>query len=157
MSVGADEQTLATIADALPLAAIDPFCTACGSPVAAKCSTCGTLIRGAMIMNFGLPDRTFTRPRAYCHSCGTAFPWTAATLAAVRELAEADDNLTDDDRTQLVGAVESLIVEEPSPETTVAENRLRRITAKMAGMAGQAVYKVAVDVMSASVRKDLGL
>jgi hypothetical protein len=45
---------------------------------------------------------------SYCHSCGTAFPWTVAKIAAAKEHAAEIEGLDEAERKELQEAIGDL-------------------------------------------------
>ncbi len=60
----------------------ETFCSNCGERTITVCPACNHAIRGqiagSMIVSFPAPS--------FCHNCGEAYPWTARSLTAAREL-----------------------------------------------------------------------
>jgi len=134
----------------------DSFCDECGATVLAECPICESTLRGARIMNMGLPDREFQRPRPYCYQCGEPLPWTRDALNAIEELALEQGDLSDAEVGQLVDAARRLSDETLSPQSTVGVSRFRRLVGRMSGETREAVMKIGVDLASAAIKKELG-
>jgi hypothetical protein len=86
------------------------YCSKCGARTIFECENCHALIRGydhvSGVIGFSGPDH----PEAYCHACGTAYPWTLAALSAAKELTAELDELSDDERAQLAEVFSDLVV-----------------------------------------------
>lgn len=50
---------------------------------------------------------------AYCHNCGKPYPWTEATMRAAEHIIDMLDELTPDQKKQLVDFIPDIIVETP--------------------------------------------
>ena len=50
---------------------------------------------------------------AYCHNCGKPYPWTEATLQTAEHIIDMLDELTPDQKKQLVDFIPDIIVETP--------------------------------------------
>ncbi|MBN1461903.1 MAG: DUF2321 domain-containing protein [Armatimonadetes bacterium] len=120
------------------------FCPKCGAKTLRQCPACNKPIRGAYnIPNyFGEVDEELP---AFCHACGQPYPWTAATLEAAQEMAKELEALPPEDRDLLATSLADIMVD--GPQTGLAASRTKRLLAK-AGPAGNALYKVAMDLAS---------
>lgn len=129
------------------------YCGTCGARTIVECENCHAPIRGyyhvSGVIGLSGPDH----PEAYCHACGTAYPWTLAALLAAKELTAELDELNDDERAQLADVLDDLVVE--SPRTTVAVARFRRLAGKAGGGAVEGFRSILVDVVSEAVRKQM--
>ena len=135
------------------LKAAAKFCSACGELVIAFCQECQADIRGHYVPPgvSGVGGRYV--PPSFCYECGKPFPWTVRALAAARELTDELDGLTADDRAKLKTAIEH--VSSAGPQSEVAAVRLKRALGKGTTAAGQALWKIVVDVASEAAKKIL--
>lgn len=76
----------------------------------------------------------------YYPECGELFPWTSASLDALQELVELDDDLDADDVDALVKSAETALT--VGPKTKVAAMRVK----KNLGKAGKATVATARDL-----------
>ena len=60
------------------------ICPVCGEPTLTECFICSAPIRGHYHgwQAVGLGP---TQPAAYCHECGTPYPWTQRTIKTAQE------------------------------------------------------------------------
>src|SRR5213076_808364 len=97
------------------------FCSNCGEPTLTVCPACNHSIRGqiagSMIVSFPAPS--------FCHNCGEAYPWTARSLTAARELAEELENLGTVEKQILSKSLDDLVRD--TPKTSVALIRFKNI------------------------------
>jgi len=124
-----------------------PYCETCGADTLVNCPQCSSPIRG------GPREAFITRYEApsYCLHCGHAFPWTETKLRAAQELAQAQQGLTQDERTILASSISELARE--TPATPVAASRVKTLLAK-AGPAATGMFReLLVDIVSEAVRK----
>lgn len=125
-------------------------CPDCGAQALQNCSGCGKAIRGRQDTH---PSFTpWPRP-AFCHACGEAFPWTKARRQALLDLAAEAEELDDDDRQVLRESLPDLGIE--GPRTELAASRVLPLLRKLGGGAGNAIYKVLIDVSSETAAKIL--
>lgn len=113
------------------------FCSICGAEVISACSHCGSQLRGAYYMNKPIYSSTMCNVLegrklsshiagykgvklsntvdvlAYCHNCGKPYPWTEATMRAAEHIIDMLDELTPDQKKQLVDFIPDIIVETP--------------------------------------------
>ena len=87
----------------------------------------------------------------YCPECGAPFPWTTASFDALRELAELDDNLDDDDANALVQSAETALTD--GPKTKVAALRVKKILGKARETTASAARDLLVDVLAESAKR----
>jgi hypothetical protein len=130
------------------------FCPDCGAATTHTCRSCGAEIRGhyrSGAVVIGRPDPI----PAFCHACGTPYPWTAAALDAAREYALEIEGLNADERRQLAESLDDLVRD--TPRTTLAASRFKRLTAKAGGAAGQVMTQLAVSVLTEAAKKAVGL
>jgi hypothetical protein len=124
------------------------FCRECGAATVRACSECGASIRGDHVY---LGSITWMTAPNYCDSCGTAFPWTTAKIAAAKEHAAEVEGLDEAERKQLHEAIEDLAA--GGPRTDLAASRFKRLMKKAGEVAGSGLYKVVVDVSSEAAKK----
>ena len=113
------------------------FCSICGAEVISACPHCGSQLRGAYYMNKPIYSGTMCNVSeerkfsshisgykdvkisntvdvpAYCHNCGKPYPWTEATLQTAEHIIDMLDELTPDQKKQLVDFIPDIIVETP--------------------------------------------
>jgi hypothetical protein len=128
------------------------FCSTCGAKTTKTCPGCQAKIRGYFhIPNvFGSVD---IRTPGYCHNCGQAYPWTAASLDAAKQLTDELDELTPEDRITLKGALDDLVRE--TPRSQVAIVRFKKILPKAGKVAAEAFKKLLIDVVTEAAKKQL--
>ncbi len=130
-----------------------PHCSKCGAKTISKCPSCGAKIRGDL-RDSGIVVLGHTTPAPkYCPECGEPFPWTAASLDALRELAELDDDLDAADANALVESVETALTD--GPKTKVAAMRIKKILSKAGRATVAAIRDVLVDVLAESAKRTI--
>ena len=128
-------------------------CPRCGAPTISKCEKCQTDIQG----HYRFPDvivagRGYkTKPPAFCHSCGTQYPWTQARLVAARELAEELEGLSQGERQTLKVSLDDLVRD--TPRTTLAATRFKRIISKAGKGAADTFKEIIIGVISEAAKK----
>jgi hypothetical protein len=95
-----------------------PHCDKCGDSTITQCPDCDENIRGyhrtpgvAVLGGWAAP--------AFCHSCGTAYPWTVAKLREAKDFADQVEELTPEERTELRVSVDHLVRDTPGAETAI--------------------------------------
>lgn len=113
----------------------ESFCALCGAAVIDRCPSCKTPIRGCKSIEQPrgtLNGNIFSKRRAtttvtgyailtsndapvpaFCHQCGAPYPWTEATLKTAENIINMLDELTEDQKKQLVNFIPDIIVETP--------------------------------------------
>ncbi len=128
------------------------FCNGCGASTTAQCSGCKAEIRGQYIPA-GLAIIPPYRVPAYCHDCGSAYPWTDSAMQAARDLIELDDKNSDADKAALAADLPDLVRD--TPRTQVAATRFRKFLAKATSETASALRDIAVDIASEAAKKTI--
>jgi hypothetical protein len=126
------------------------FCPRCGAQTIRTCPKCGAQIRG----NYESAGSVHYNHRVaskHCHSCGTAFPWITAKLAAAKEYAAELDGLDESEKTRLQVAIEDLATD--GPRTELAAGRFKRLMGKAGQAVGSGLYKIALDIATDAAKK----
>jgi hypothetical protein len=121
------------------------FCPKCGAKNISNCLHCQRPIM----------HRYAGEIVAYCGGCGEPFPWTEAALTAAKELTDELDELTSDEKTTLKASLAELTSD--TARTPLAESRFKKLMAKVGAPAATAIQNIMVNVLTAEVRKHLGL
>ena len=129
-----------------------PFCATCGAKTIMACPSCAAPIRGYYHVPDVISFDHYTAP-AFCHQCGTPFPWTDAALAAASELAGVLEGLSEQEREELKKTLGDLVRE--TPRTRVAETKFKSIMRKARKDGYDAMKSVLTDVLSETVKKTL--
>jgi len=133
-------------------ARLSKFCSNCGAEVITACPSCNAPIRG-----FYIPPGVsgvggiFKSLASFCHDCGKPYPWMIENLAAAKGLADELDNLSSEDREKLKTAIDDVITSGPRAEAGAA--RIKRIVGRAGTAAGQALWKIIVDIASEAAKK----
>jgi hypothetical protein len=130
---------------------IADFCAICGSKTIRECPRCSVPIRGEYVTG-GLSARDYEPPN-HCHSCGAAFPWQTAKLAAAKEHAAEIEGLDESDRAQLQVAIDDLAA--GGARTELAASRFKQLMKKAGKTVGDGFYKIVVDIASEAAKKTL--
>ena len=130
----------------------DKFCSRCGASTIDACPECRQPLRGEFeVSSVVVLGGLGWTPPTFCHNCGKALPWTAARLAAAKELAEEADGLDEAERTKLQAALDDVVSD--NPRTAVAATRIKKALAKLPGAAGKALRDLVVDIASEAAKK----
>ncbi len=115
------------------------------------CPACTSNIRGDYYVEgvFGLGGNY--KPPAYCHNCGSAFPWTGRKIAAAVELLEVGADLSADEAQQFGSDLTELTKD--GPKTQVASLRVKKVLTKVGGPLASGVRDIVVDVLSEAAKK----
>lgn len=143
------------VLNAAALAYPDPdaaFCDRCGSPALSRCPSCAAPIRGEFHISGMLSLSPYSMP-AYCHACGSAYPWTEERLAGAALLADEMDQLSTWEREQLKESIRAVACDAPTSAAHVA--RLKRLLARVGDAAADSFRQILVDIVTEAVRKAL--
>jgi len=130
------------------------YCHECGKETISQCPACETPIRGYYHIA-GVAYAEEYIPPAYCFACSAPFPWTAKTLAAVRELAD-ELSLTDDEKEVVKERLPDIAQDTPTAQASAYKvKRLLDKAQKAGSIAAGALYKIAIDYASETTKKIL--
>lgn len=90
----------------------DNNCTLCGAAVITKCSKCNAPIHGYYNVPGVLTFHDEPIP-AFCHNCGSPYPWTESRLDTAEKIIDMLDELTVEQKKQLKDSLPDIIVETP--------------------------------------------
>jgi hypothetical protein len=124
----------------------EKFCRNCGEPTMMDCPSCQTPIRGDYVVLGGQSLYFKYDPPAYCHNCGTAFPWTERKIAGAVELLEVDGNLSPAEITQF--RTDLVVMTKDTPQTQVASLRFKKVMLKVGKSVADSVREIVVSVLS---------
>jgi len=140
------------------------FCRDCGAKAVSTCRQCSAHIQGVRIPPLGasrdfsmlpLPQAQAYSAPAHCPQCGHAYPWTEARLKAAADLVDLAEALSPEERAQLKADLPALASE--GPQSPVAAQRWKKGLAKLGGDLYAVGVKVLGDVVTASVKSQLGM
>ena len=132
-------------------AAAAAYCDKCGAKTISTCPSCGSKVRGQLInSNFVMICFTATAPK-YCPECGEPYPWTLATIEALKELAALDDDLDEVDKTILIDSAKDAMTD--NPKTRVAALKVKKVLGRAGKATASAARDLLVDVLAESAKK----
>ena len=136
-----------------------PFCRDCGTETVHECASCHRPIQGSYWSDSAAdpypvddvkPRGTVVAP-AFCHGCGTAYPWTQAKVRALHDLAMELEGLEPNERESLVASFPDLIADKP--QTPVAASQVKRLLGKAGQGAGSLIGKLVIDLVTEAAKK----
>ena len=90
------------------------FCKTCGAAVISKCPHCQSRIHGCYHVDHVICLSSKEAPvPAYCHNCGKPYPLTEAVLKTAENIINMFDELTPEQKKQLVDFIPDIIIETP--------------------------------------------
>jgi hypothetical protein len=135
-------------------ARLSKFCSMCGADVITACPSCNAPIRGFYIPpGVSGVGGVFKSLPSFCFQCGKPFPWTVEKLEAAKSLTDELEDVSAEDRAKLKTAIDDIAAGGPRGEAGAA--RFKRMFGKATSAAGQALWKIAVDVASETAKKIL--
>lgn len=132
----------------------EKFCSKCGSSTLSKCPDCAADIRGKY-NSPGVVNMNSLKLPKFCHNCGNAYPWTKSRIDAAKEFTDELDALSLEEKTELKDAIDKMVVD--SPSTEVAASKFKKLATKAGKTAGDALYKIVIDITSEVAKKVMGL
>ena len=128
------------------------YCKFCGENTISRCQSCEAPIQGKFKTSRVNAGRKYNRP-AYCHNCGSPYPWTSKIIENAIELLALDEELPQDHKELIKLALPDLLVEKPS--TPVAVAKYRKFIPKAATYVQDGLKNILIDVVSTSVKKSI--
>lgn len=128
----------------------EAYCSQCGEATLMQCPKCNAPIRGDYDVE-GVFAVGHYEPPAFCHNCGTAFPWTERKIAGAVELVEAGTDLSAAEVQQFKADLTELTKD--SPKTQAASLRFKKAMAKAGNSVASGVRDIVVDVLSEAAKK----
>lgn len=129
----------------------EAFCSQCGDTTIMECPKCGTSIRGDYHIEGVIGFGGTYEPPAYCHNCGSSFPWTERKIASAVDLVEFSDALPTEELEQFRADLTELTKD--SPKTQLASLRFKKVMAKVGSSVASGVRDIVVDVLSEAAKK----
>lgn len=130
------------------------FCKKCGAATLSACPGCNTEIQGYYHME-NVVSLDVTSAPSFCHSCGSAYPWTQASLDELKAIASELEGLTDDEKQRLSHGMDDLVRDTPRTESAIM--RLKRAAPKLGNEGWDAVKNILRGIATEAVKKSLGL
>jgi hypothetical protein len=91
----------------------------------------------------------------FCYKCGQPYPWTAAALAAARELVSLAGGLGDGERVMLSSTFDDLVRD--TLWTPVAAARAKFLIAKAGRDTASALRDILVGLMTEAAKRQVGM
>jgi len=128
------------------------FCDKCGEATVVACPKCSKPIQGYHHSG-RFHSLVKKEPPAFCHECGTAFPWTEGRLAAAQRLADETSEFTAEDREQFRQSLDEMVKQ--TPNMPLAVNRFKKLLLKGGKWVSDGIRDILVDVLSEAVKKQI--
>lgn len=129
------------------------FCKQCGQPVICACPDCGTNIRGTLDDAYAML-RPYEVP-AYCHNCGSAYPWTKSALAAAEAIIAEDTAISSTLRDQVIEVLPDIVSE--TPKSSLAAVRLKKVLSSAGKITSDFLRQFIVDFACEYIKRSFGL
>ncbi len=128
------------------------FCEKCGARTITSCQNCDWPIRGIGPYAW-MADAGPYQPPSFCGECGTAFPWTQAALSAAKALADQQENLSGEEKTELKTSIDEMMSD--TAVTPVAAGKFKALIQKMGPQAAEMLKSVVLTIATAEAKKHL--
>lgn len=129
----------------------EAFCSQCGEATIMECPKCSASIRGDYDVEGPFVVVGGYEPPAFCHNCGSAFPWTERKIASAVELVEVSACLPAEELEQFRADLTELT--KGGSKTQVASLRFKKVMAKVGTSVASGVRDIIVDVLSEAAKK----
>lgn len=124
------------------------FCDKCGAPTIRACPKCAKHIQGHY--HGGAPRSGKPAP-AFCHGCGSPYPWTEHAINAVKQLTNEDADFSPEETEIFVTSLQSIVGQ--TPDAALATTRFKKLLTKVAKPVSHALRDILVDVLSETAKK----
>jgi hypothetical protein len=125
------------------------FCDRCGEPTIMACSKCRAEIRGRFhVEGFVGGYDDYQRP-AFCHECGSAFPWTERTKSAAIGLF-IEESQDEEDQRLFKSSIEE--VTNDTPQAKAAGMRINRLLKKLPTTSAGIIRDMIVNIASEGIK-----
>lgn len=128
------------------------YCDECGAETITTCQECHAPIRGDLIDSWVISMSSTPAPK-FCPHCGKPYPWTQASIEALKELAELDDSLTEQDAVDLVNMANDIVTE--TPKTKVAAMKFKKILSRAGKETASAARDLFVDIAAETAKRTI--
>ena len=125
------------------------FCDKCGEATTSVCPKCSKPVHG--FYHHPRVGHSITKAPAFCHECGSAYPWTERQFAATKEL--ANEIFTPEESIQVQQSLENIVRE--TPNTPVAIVRFKKLMSKAGQTVASGFRDILVDVVSEAIKKQI--
>lgn len=129
----------------------EKFCRRCGEPTITNCPACDQFIRGRYKYPGVVVLGDIYEPPAFCHNCGSQFPWTERKIASAVELVEVGAELSSEELQQFRSDLAELTKD--GPKVQVASFRFKKAMGKVGTSIASGVKDIVVDVLSEAAKK----
>jgi hypothetical protein len=128
-------------------------CSLCGQKTITKCLKCKADIPGHYRAE-GVISWSGSGPApAFCHKCGSGYPWTESRLSAAREYVRELERLNDNEKGILERSLDDLVSD--TPKTQLAAVRFKQYAAKAGHVAMEGLKAILIDVMAETAKKSI--
>ena len=86
----------------------------------------------------------------YCHNCGKPYPWTQTTIDTAIELLSEEENLTTEEKNQIVESLPDIISQ--TPRTPLAATRVKKVFDKMTGAGKEGFEQLLSEITTESAK-----
>lgn len=124
------------------------FCNTCGAATIRACPKCAKHIQGHY--HGGAPHSGKPAP-AFCHGCGSPYPWTERRINAAKQLADEEAGFSPEETEQFAKSLESIVGQ--TPDATLATSRFQKLLTKVGKPVSHALRDILVDVLSEAAKK----
>lgn len=129
------------------------YCSECGEKTILACPACSKAIRGYYHIPGVIYSGKDYRPPAFCHSCGSRYPWTERKISALKQLAHDQKSLNRKERTLLEESLDDIV--RNTPNAIASAERFKYLVAKAGKSAADAFRQLLVDIASEVVVKKI--
>ena len=129
----------------------EKFCSHCGEPTTTQCTVCNSSVRGYYDVPGVITLGAVYEPPAFCHNCGSSFPWTERKILSAVELVEHDASLSPEEIQQFRSDLTELTKD--SPKTQIASLRFKNVMSKVGSSVASGVREIIVGVLSDAAKK----
>lgn len=132
------------------------FCRNCGAQTITQCPICNENITGDYIEpGFYTALDMDEKAPAFCHNCGSPYPWTQRALEGIQEIIDEERKLSDSEKEKLKLSLNDIIAE--TPKTALAVTRFKKAAVTVGTVTKDALLQFATDFATETAKKMLGI
>jgi hypothetical protein len=126
------------------------YCSECGQKTIVECPKCKATIPG-QYHSSAISYLGALRAPAFCHACGSPYPWTESRLSAAKEYVRELEGLDANERGIMERSLDDLVCD--TPKTQVAALRFKKYATKAGHTAMEGLKSILIEVMAETAKK----
>jgi len=131
----------------------ETHCSQCGEITIMSCQSCKAPIRGEYDVQGVVSIGFEYHPPAFCHNCGSSFPWTERKIASAVELVGISTDFSDQEIEQFRNDLNDLAKD--TPRSPVASFRFKQVMSKVSKSVSSGVKDIVINLISEQAKRNI--